>query len=280
MAILPLIISFVVQFALVFGVIFVDCMFIAFQMAGTGELDPNALAARAMDGLNDSLMLVTLMYHILGLLIFGLWYYFGCCKRRVVSPTKVFTKKSLGISLLAGFSMSVAATGLLGSAEYVLPDLIRQYEELMEAAGLGNDPLIIFASVLVAPIGEELLCRGVIFHYAGKVVKGMKNQKAAFWIANTIQALLFGIMHANLVQGAYAFLMGLCLGWLRARYHSLYPGMAAHFAVNFTSTFILGFLFMGLPESLPTYVIALFVGVAATALSMWWGMEKEAVQDL
>lgn len=209
------------------------------------------------------------LYHIISLLGFGLWYYLGCGKPKPVPLAAVFKKKCLPITVFMGLFMCLGADALLSAAEYLLPDLLQSYSDLMEAAGLGINVFVIAASILIAPIGEEILCRGLIFHYAGRLVEGMKNPKAAFWTANVLQALLFGIMHANLVQGTYAFLMGLCLGWLRYRYRSLYPSILAHFVVNFSSSFMTPLLSL-IPESFILYVLVGIICIAAIVALMRW----------
>ena len=50
---------------------------------------------------------------------------------------------------------------------------------------------------------EEILFRRVIY----KKLRGI----APFWVAASISALLFGLYHGNLVQGIYAFIMGMFL---------------------------------------------------------------------
>lgn len=278
MAILPLLASLFLQ--IIIGVVIYLAAIVytvAFQ-GGFDMADPGVLQQQIMDlalsrGVNVSILV---LYHLLGVAVFAIWYYFGCGRPKVQKPGRVFIGKALPVTILIGLFMDISANAFLLSAEYIFPDLIRQYEELMEAAGLGTDPFVILASILLAPIGEELLCRGVIFHYAGKAVEGMKNRKAAFWIANTAQALMFGILHGNLVQGFYAFFIGLCLGWLRWRYNSLYPSMLAHFIVNFTSTFLLGYLFYFIPEALPVYLTVMVVGIVGIVLVMIWDSRKSA----
>ncbi len=267
MMVLPMVASLVGQIGI--GVLVVVFMVIGsiLNMQGGGfsvELIRQAILEQSMDGIIASV----LIYHVLALLVFGLWYYFGCGKPRIVSPGKVFRGRVLVMTVAMGLLMCIGSNALLGAADFLVPRIIQEYSEMMELAGIGVNPLAIIASVLVAPIGEEILCRGLTFHYAGKVVEGMRNKKAAFWTANCLQALLFGIMHGNLVQGSYAFLLGLCLGWLRYRYNSLYPAMLAHFLVNFTSSFVIGYLFGPLPNLFVIYVLILVVSVAGIILLM------------
>ena len=265
MTIVPLIVSLVAQ--IMIGVIVVLAAEFAVGFSGAlSGMDMETIEQQALDAAMGSVTTALLVYHVLALIGFGIWYYFGCGRPKPQKTGEFFSVRVVLITIIIGLLMSVSANGFLCAAQYFLPDLINQYEEMMESIGLGVDPLVIFVSVVIAPVGEELLCRGLIFHYAGKVVEDMKNRRAAFWIANTLQALMFGIMHGNLVQGFYAFVMGLGLGWLRRRYKSLYPSMLAHLAVNFSSTFILEYLFAPIPGTLPVCLLIMVVGIAGIAL--------------
>ena len=48
-----------------------------------------------------------------------------------------------------------------------------------------------------------------------------------------LSAFLFGIMHFNVVQFLYGFVMGLALGYIYVRYRRLWIPMVAHGLVNF-----------------------------------------------
>jgi membrane protease YdiL (CAAX protease family) len=129
--------------------------------------------------------------------------------------------------------------------------------------------LAILAVVLLAPIAEELLCRGVILHYAMKATP-------KFWLANIIQALLFGIIHMNIIQGTYAFFLGLVLGWLRYRYKSLVAPTIMHLVNNLSTTTWLGWLLSLIPNTLSNHFIALSLGVSASAgILLMIGRRKE-----
>ncbi len=265
--VLPVVASLVGQIAI--GVLVVILSALSTVLSGLGGgLTPEQIQQTILEQSMDGIVFSILVYHVLALLAFGLWYYFGCGRPKPVSPGKVFRGRVVLVTVVMGLLMCIGANALLGAAEYLVPRMIEEYSEMMEMAGIGVNLFAIIASVLIAPIGEEILCRGLTFHYAGKVVEGMKNEKAAFWTANCLQALMFGIMHGNLVQGSYAFLLGLCLGWLRHRYNSLYPAMLAHFVVNFASSFVMGYLFMALPNLFVVYVGILAVSVAAILMLM------------
>lgn len=268
MTVLPMVTDLMIQVVIMNAVAFVIAVALAVQAGLAGPTDVDAMQQAVMDAVMGNQGIILLLCQGLGLLVFGLWYYFGCRRRMPRRTGRAFTGRIVLTAVLMGLLVDISSNALLLSAEYVVPELIRHYEELMESAGMGVDPLVIFVSICIAPVGEELLCRGVTFHYAQRIVGGMKNRRAAFWIANTIQALIFGILHLNLVQGTYAFYMGLCFGWLRHRYNSLIPSMLAHFTVNFSSSFFIGLLFLAVPESLPVYLVIMFAGIAATIALM------------
>ena len=66
------------------------------------------------------------------------------------------------------------------------------------------DPRQIGHAIFVAPLVEELVFR-LIFLRAGRMV-------LPFWLANLIQAILFGIYHGTSFQRVYGFAMGLIIG--------------------------------------------------------------------
>lgn len=219
-----------------------------------------------------------LFYHVISLPVFGLWYYFGCGRPKAGNPVKVLKARGIAVSFVAGFGLCLVANGIAMLLQYLTPNLFEQYMQLMESAGMGENPVTIIAAVILAPIGEELLCRGIIMHYGKKMAAGIGNETVSFWIANVLQALLFGIMHGNFVQGTYAFILGMGLGVLCRRYKSLYPAMLCHFAINFLSTYVMGYLFGWVPENMAGTLIISVLGIVITGLAAVLSKEK-TVQD-
>lgn len=243
-----------------------------------GLTDVTQLETLIVDKAMGAAIWGVLLYHLISLPVFGLWYYFGCGRRKPVSPAKVFNGRTFIGTLVAGFGMCLVANGIALSLQYLTPNQFAIYEQLMESAGLGVDPVAIVASVILAPIGEELLCRGIILYYCGRMSAGIKSETVSFWIANVVQALFFGIMHANFVQGTYAFVLGMGLGLLTRRFKSLYPAMLCHFAINFLSTFVMGSLFGWLPENVIGVAIISVLGILITGIAIVLLREKDAVE--
>ena len=176
-----------------------------------------------------------MLNHVILLSIFGLWMFFirrEIDRNNIVHIKSLFAKKFvviLGICLVCGLGLLVLANGVVAVEAYVIPSIVEEYAEMAQNTGMGTSPFAIIAAVCMAPIGEELLCRGVCLHFGKKAL-------GKFWYANILQALLFGVLHMNWVQGVYAFIIGLVLGYLAERYESLLPAMLVHFVVNFSSS--------------------------------------------
>lgn len=203
-------------------------------------------------------------YHLLSLPIFGLWYYFGCKKPKLKQSFQNMTWKAAIIAVLGGVVMCLLSTGIVGIEQYFLPEIVENYVDMIESVDIGNDVLSTIAAVCLAPIGEELVCRGLVLYYA-------KKSLPRFFMANILQAAMFGLMHMNWVQGIYAFAIGLMLGYLVERYHSLLPAMLLHFVVNFSTTFWIDKAFFWVPDELYAYAIMFVVTLALTLLLVLWG---------
>jgi hypothetical protein len=137
----------------------------------------------------------------------------------------------LGVIILVP-GMQFFSSYLIGIVSMAFPQWLKQYEELINNAGLGSDitPLMLLYSVVLAPIGEELMFRGVTMRQARKAVP--------FWAANLLQAFLFGVFHLNWIQGIYAFALGLVLGIVCEKGGSIYYSLLFHILFNFWGTVI------------------------------------------
>ena len=124
--------------------------------------------------------------------------------------------------ILCGAALAVGMNNLISLTP--LPYLFTGYEETNEVIFGGGLFLQILGGGIFACIVEELSHRGVTYlrmkHYWGK-----KN-------AMIFSALVFGIYHFNVVQGIYAFILGLFFVWLYERYDSLWAPIVAHMSAN------------------------------------------------
>lgn len=93
--------------------------------------------------------------------------------------------------------------------------------------------LYIFLFGLLPAIFEEIIFRGMI-------LRGLRTNTDDV-TAVLLSALMFALMHANLQQLIYPFLMGIILGWLAVRTGSTFASMIVHF-VNNTFTIIMAYV--------------------------------------
>lgn len=133
-------------------------------------------------------------------------------RRDHAAPEGVSVVKSLAILLLVGVSAQFLVGCLLGFVEMLFPEAMAEYAELMEDTSVGAFAIVSALSIAVlAPINEEIVCRGVMLECAVRAMSPGWNatdgaryravSARAFWIANTLQALAFGVLHMNLIQG-------------------------------------------------------------------------------
>lgn len=87
------------------------------------------------------------------------------------------------------------------------------------------------SAVVVAPVIEELLFRGVLFAGLAK--------RWPVWLAAVVSSLAFAVLHGQVNVGIYTFILGFLLSWLYVRSGSLYPGILVHFINNLVAFFLL-----------------------------------------
>ncbi len=79
-------------------------------------------------------------------------------------------------------------------------------------------------AVIVAPLCEEVLLRGVILR---GLLTSMSPKKAIIW-----SAFFFALIHFNPWQALPAFVIGLFLGWMYWKTKSIWPCIFIHFVNN------------------------------------------------
>ncbi len=101
------------------------------------------------------------------------------------------------------------------------------FEKTAQVLYGGNLMIEVLAVGVAAPMVEEFLFRGLFYKRIAKMI----NKKAAVFLS----ALFFGIYHFNVVQGIYAFLIGILLVYLYEKFQTLKAPILFHMAANLTS---------------------------------------------
>ena len=231
----PLIASICLQFVATVPVMGICLFQICFSNLPSGRKVPYNEVIMQFYSLftnQNYIMLTSIVFAVSGIVLYGIWYT-KQFKGNIKIPWKSFSKPALvlGIICLApGLqTLSSILTTVFAS---LFPKWMEIYIDLMESAGFSSTSpslLLILYAVILGPIEEELTFRGVIFSSAKKALP--------FWAANILQALLFGIFHMNLIQGIYAFCIGLFLGYICEKGGSIWLSIFLHIIFNFWGTF-------------------------------------------
>lgn len=134
-----------------------------------------------------------------------------------------------GIVLFAT-GMQYVTLYLMNALASSFPTWLEEYEELMESAGISSTmtPLMIVYAIILGPVCEEFIFRGITFYAAKKAMP--------VYYAILVQAIMFGAFHMNKLQGIYAFVLGLGLGYIMYLYDSLVITIIIHILFNFIGT--------------------------------------------
>lgn len=128
--------------------------------------------------------------------------------------------------ILAGISASFIVPTLMYIIDKVfsLQKYMEEYNKLMESLEAGNPVINAIAIAIAAPLLEEFMFRGAIYKELRRLLP--------VWSAIIIQAALFGIYHMNLIQGIYAFGVGIILGLVYEWTKSIWMPIALHASFN------------------------------------------------
>lgn len=124
---------------------------------------------------------------------------------------------SLGMSL--GMNLLLYLTGITQASA--------SYQEVSASQYSVTVPLGLFIYGIAAPVSEELLFRGVLFNR----IKKMYGPA----IGILLSSVLFGVYHGNMVQGLFAFFMGLVIAYLYEELGHFYIAVLVHALMNLTS---------------------------------------------
>ncbi len=181
---------------------------------------------------NSLMSLLQLIASITGMFIIGLFY----CLLSKTSLNEVLPFKKVKPDLM--IKTVVMALAVVFVANY----LTDYFVQGMSLFGLHNnvsmsfeshnvvDNILYIISVAIIPaLTEEFAFRGIILH---------KLRKYGDAYAVFISALLFGLLHGNIVQIPFAFTVGIAVGFITIKTGSILPAIIVHFLNNLTSVIV------------------------------------------
>lgn len=154
------------------------------------------------------------------------------------------------VTAIGCYGIALLLSQIIGA---LVPGSMETYQELIGFSLSGSALIAALTVVIIAPIGEELIFRGIIFRLLEKNLPVVA--------AIIIQAVLFGIYHMNIMQGLYVLPLALALGYTAYRTKSVYPCILMHMVNNFMPS-----LLAVLPESVPTVPVAIIIIVISAAV--------------
>jgi uncharacterized protein len=135
---------------------------------------------------------------------------------------------AIGLVMLVGLIALSDALLYLSGRDLVTPFQLQSYTTAQAEGWL---PALLFAAIVAAPAGEEVLFRGFLF-------QGFVRSERFAWLWIVIISLLWAALHiqydwAGMVQ---IFVIGLFLGWMRWRSGSLLLTFFLHALFNLEGT--------------------------------------------
>ncbi len=211
----------------------------------------------------ESAPIVNMAEHISFILVFGLWYNIGLKKlchagesiKRVVKPRNI-----IGIIVLTFGEIFFTN----GAMDFIVPHLPREilekYTELSETVQVGESMVADFTGSFLAPIGEEFIFRGVMLYFLLMSIKGLKKEKALFWVVNLVQALAFGAFHGNMYQFIHTSVFGFLVGYMMYKSKTILVPIAIHMINNVWALWIMEHVRPFLPYSELAYILIVVAG--------------------
>ena len=247
----PIIVALLCQVAISIGFSLVYGIYLGIKMAAMGMTDAAEQELYLAESMSNGnvLMIITAIATLSTLLVGALWYR-GYRPATDFKLKEVVNGKLLAAMACLGLSLQFLISMCLNAVYPILPqDLTEEYSALMEQLIGGNIWLSLLVTVILAPLAEEFLFRGITLKMAQKIMP--------FMAANILQAILFGIYHMNWIQGVYAFVLGLILGFTAEYFHSIWASILLHAFVNGSAEIL---------SHLPEVVTETIVGVVGLAV--------------
>lgn len=195
----------------------------------------------------DTGYLISVIAVLLCGITFFFWYRYEIRGEAGGSIRRTFTVRIVFPFILLGLGCQFFISGIISLIKQYIPVLFQGYEDQLKAITSGNIIVVLLLLVIIAPLTEELIFRGIILHKASKALP--------FFGANLLQALLFGLYHGNIIQGIYAAFLGFLLGMIYHKFRTIFAPMLLHVFINAGS-----FLLYLFPERVIVYYILVLAG--------------------
>lgn len=218
------------------------------------------------EGLTNYIMLVSTVVTIIVFLLI-----YKARKKNIKEELQIVktSKSNIIIGIGLGISAWLFNTGLISLVQEA--GLFKEHFSIMEnmlvPLSKGSVLVSLLTVGIVVPFTEEFIFRGVIFKTLNKNIS----------ILGTIiiQALFFGGFHGNLIQGIYATLLGLILGYITYRTRSLWPAIIIHM-INNTIATISPFILKNVPSTTSILIAFIIIGILGVTILIYFINKKNS----
>lgn len=184
--------------------------------------------------------MTSILIYTLYLIIFGTWYYLKFRYMRNTDNEKsnaktFFKSKAVIFTLFLGIALQILSSSIIYFVNELFPKAFEEYGKIVESLTGDLSITDIIPLLILAPIAEEIMFRGLLLRYALKIMP--------VHLAVIFQAIGFGIFHGNMVQFIYATIIGIILGYLAYYMKSVLPSVFLHFMINLSGVLLPANLF-------------------------------------
>ncbi len=217
-----------------------------------------------------------LVYSVFSILIFGLIYRYmqNNLYNRFEPRENLCEKMSVFSIILVAFGIQSFGYGALNLIYLAASntELFKEYVKIMDGiTGSGTTPLITFYTILLAPVCEELIFRGAVMN---GLRYGFSDKTS-----NVLAALLFGIFHGNIIQGIYAFVFGMVLGYVKLKRDRIGDAVLMHIFINLTGITIVPILATLINVITNPVIAYMTVGIIGAVICIIW-IAREKINKL
>ena len=187
---------------------------------------------------------MTLAQYTVFILIFGIWFLKLNKKDNITIAPKVkafFKNPFMLLLAVAGFMGQIFTDSCMNLLRPMFTDTFDSYDKMVsKSIGANSSFVMIFCVILIAPIAEELLFRGVMLHYqkSGFAIAKNSHRKLFIAIILVLQGIMFGIYHGNIIQGIYAFVFAIILSLVAIETEDILPVVLLHISINISALLI------------------------------------------
>ena len=225
------------------------------------------------DEYNNYAYFIQLVYSILAIVVFVFWnriFHKDKIKGNVAThiASRFDWQILLGILLMAVGSYYLVDI-IISLEASILPDQFEIYTELMEDMDISSEfnVGIFLYAIIFGHVCEELCFRGAIYRHFRKAVP--------VWAALILQAALFGVFHGNVIQGVYAFIVGILMGYIYEHGGSIFNNILYHVLFNVMGLTTILSSFMDERVIWVLFVLGAGVGFTACGLLLYsFGVKK------